>query len=153
MIGTITGRYGDTGNCPYVQALITLPRLGISGAISFIFDTGCDQTLLMPIDGDKLGIEYAKLGAGVSSLSASGEMETSSERAVIIFRQPRKNRIFVYDLNIAIAVRKEGVEEIPSLLGRDIISRWSSTVVPSKKFLRCRVLSADFTKTTASKKH
>lgn len=142
MIGTIEGRYGDTGNCPYVDALIHLPRLRVNGHISFIFDTGCDQTLLMPQDGIRMGLDFDNLESGRSSLSAGGEMETFEERAVLLFQDIAK-KYFAYDIIIAIAAPDGDNEEIPSLLGRDIISNWRCIIDLSKKTLSCDVLSAD----------
>ena len=34
------------------------PGLGKSGNVSFIFDTGADTSLLMPLDAQRMGIDY-----------------------------------------------------------------------------------------------
>jgi hypothetical protein len=35
----IEGRFGDTSGRPYIEGRLSLPRLGVVGDISFIFDT------------------------------------------------------------------------------------------------------------------
>jgi hypothetical protein len=50
----IQGRFGNTSGRPYVEGRLVIPRLKVRGDISFIFDTGADQTVLMPMDGTRL---------------------------------------------------------------------------------------------------
>ena len=40
------------------------PRLGWKGNISFIFDTGADNSVLMPTDANRMKIDYRQLGNG-----------------------------------------------------------------------------------------
>ena len=93
MIGRLRGRYGDTGDTPYIETLITLPSQGINGGISFIFDTGASQTLLMPIDGIRIGVDYSALDNPMGDgFSASGRIDAFEEQAVLVFSQPKKNQ-------------------------------------------------------------
>ena len=46
----LQGRFGDTSGRPYMSARVIVPRLNVTGNVSFIFDTGADFTMLMPAD-------------------------------------------------------------------------------------------------------
>ena len=52
----LQGRFGDTSGRPYMEGHVLLPRLGWRGYVSFIFDTGADTSLLMPLDARRMGI-------------------------------------------------------------------------------------------------
>ena len=41
-----------------MEGHVLLPRLGKRGNVSFIFDTGADTSLLMPLDAQRMGIDY-----------------------------------------------------------------------------------------------
>lgn len=56
----LRGRFGDTSGRPYIEGHVFLPRLEKRGNVSFLFDTGAD-TSLMPVDGLRVGIDYAEL--------------------------------------------------------------------------------------------
>ena len=75
----LRGRFGDTSGRPYMEGHVLLPRLGWSGNVSFIFDTGADTTLLMPLDAQRMGIDYGLFENEVSTLGIGGESTNFSE--------------------------------------------------------------------------
>ena len=58
-----------------------LPRLGKNGNVSFIFDTGADTSLLMPLDGQRMGIDYGRFQKEGTSLGIGGTSENYIESA------------------------------------------------------------------------
>ena len=44
------GRFGESSGRPYISARVFIPRLGLAGTVSFIFDTGADSSVLMPAE-------------------------------------------------------------------------------------------------------
>ena len=78
----LRGRFGDTSGRPYMEGHVLLPRLGLSGNVSFIFDTGADTSLLMPLDAQRMGIDYGLLGNELSTLGIGGNPRTSLSRRI-----------------------------------------------------------------------
>ena len=66
------GRFGDTSGRPYMEGHVLLPRLGTRGNVSFVFDTGADTSLLMPLDGQRMGIDYDQFEDEEPSLGIGG---------------------------------------------------------------------------------
>ena len=81
----IRGRFGNTSGRPHIEGRIFLPRIGVRGDISFLFDTGADESLLMPLDGLRMGIDYANLPDQASSSGIGGDYENFIEPAILIF--------------------------------------------------------------------
>ena len=81
----LRGRFGDTSGRPYMEGHVLFPRLGWSGNVSFIFDTGADASLLMPLDAERMGIDYAMLENEVSALGIGGVSENFIESAYLAF--------------------------------------------------------------------
>ena len=50
----IRGRFGDTTGRPYIEGRLIVPRLNLRSDVSFIVDTGADNSLLMPLDGSSI---------------------------------------------------------------------------------------------------
>ena len=137
------GRYGDTSGRPYLEGRLFLPRLGIQGDISFLVDTGADRTLLMVDDAQLLGIDYSKLKLSKqSSVGIGGVARHFVERGIVVFAEPGRY-LYAYEIQIAIAQPEKSLKRVPSLLGRDIISRWQMIYAPRRSNLRFTVLSSD----------
>ena len=118
-----------------------LPRLGWSGNVSFIFDTGADTSLLMPLDAQRMGIDYGLFETEVSTLGIGGPSENFVEPAYVAFVGDEA----LYGYEIKLHVCKPAVElmTVPSLLGRDIIDRWRVTYDKSASELLAEVISSD----------
>ena len=140
----LTGRFGDTTGRPYIEGRLILPRLKIRGDISFCVDTGADQSLLLPGDGERMGVDYTKLTGKAQSMGLGGICYNFMEPALFVFSEP-KRFLYVYIMLLAIAPASPKMMAIPSLLGRDILDRWRMVYHPAKKRLIFHVVSADVT--------
>lgn len=118
-----------------------LPRLGRSGNVSFIFDTGADTSLLMPLDAQRMGIEYKLFENEVSTLGIGGESQNFVEPAYLAF--VGHDALYGYEIEIHICKPAEKLLNIPSLLGRDIIDRWRVTYNKSASELVAEAVSWD----------
>lgn len=78
-------RFGDTSGRPYMEGYVLLPRLGWSGKVSFIFDTGADTSLLMPLDAQRRGIDYGLFESEVSTLGIGGTSDNFVEAVYLAF--------------------------------------------------------------------
>lgn len=140
----LRGRFGDTSGRPYIEGRLILPQLNLRSDISFCVDTGADQSLLMPLDGLRMGIDYTRLTGSIESVGVGGVSRNFVEQAIIAFTES-KRYLYVYNVELHIASPSPDVMDIPSLLGRDILNRWSMAYNPSQKRLMFQVISADFT--------
>lgn len=138
------GRFGNTSNRPYIEALIVLPRLKLRGNISFIIDSGADKTMIMPDDGQRLAIDYAALSNQQICGGVGGQFTAYDESALILFSEPGK-RVFIYNRTISILPQSLGVRGTPSLLGRDVLDKWRWDYCGMKKSLSFEVIEADQT--------
>lgn len=138
----LQGRYGDTTGRPYVEGRLSLPRLGVVGQVSFIVDTGADKTVLMPLDGRRLGVDYRRLDDTTVTVGIGGYSTNYVEDAILGFVEPDVC-INVYNLPIHISTPTVEIESIPSLLGRDVLDRWSITLDKTNRSLTALVRDAD----------
>ena len=137
----LRGRFGDTSGRPYMEGHVLLPRLGWSGKVSFIFDTGADTSLLMPLDAQRMGIDYGLFENEVSTLGIGGASETFTESAYLAFAGDEA--LYGYEIELHICKPADELMTIPSLLGRDIIDRWRVTYDRSASELLAEVISSD----------
>jgi hypothetical protein len=137
----LRGRFGDTSGRPYVEGRLSFPRLRIVGDISFILDTGADKSLLMPIDAERLGVDFKKLERTDESRGVGGLSRQFVEPAILAFTDG--SFLHVYQIPMRIAVPNPEIMDIPSLLGRDVIDRWSVTYDKAGTGLTAEVRSAD----------
>lgn len=140
----LQGRFGNTSGQPFIEGRFYLPRLKIESDISFLVDTGADRTLLMPLDGKRINLDYDKLKGSKESVGIGGIANNYEEPAIVVFSEPG-NRLFVYITKLMIASYGDEIRDIPSLLGRDILDRWRMIYDPSKKELTFEVVEADIT--------
>ena len=117
----IHGWFGDQGR-PYVFAAVTLPRLGYTHRVRLLVDTGADVTSLHPMDCE--GLAYEMLGVTSETTGIGGTVEYYREPALLTFRDIEESSFQVYRLFIDIARPTEHNENIPSLLGQDILRNW-----------------------------
>jgi hypothetical protein len=140
----LRGRFGDTSGRPYLEGRLVLPGLDLRSDISFIVDTGADQSVLMPGDAIRMGLDYGKLTGNVTAAGIGGLCQNFVEEAILAFSEPGK-ALYIYRVNIQIPAPSPDILDIPSLLGRDVLDRWSMTYTPSRKRLHFRVITADLT--------
>ena len=140
----LRGRFGDTSGRPYLEGRPILPRLNIRGDISFLVDTGADTSLLVPVDGMRLNIDYGQLSGDAERVGIGGLSHNFVEPAGVVFSEP-KRFLHAYYINLRIAPYDVEIIDLPSLLGRNILDRWRMTYDPQKKRLVFKVISADVT--------
>lgn len=137
----LRGRFGATSGRPYMEGLVLLPRLGWSGNVSFIFDTGADTSLLMPLDARRMGIDYAMFDNEASTLGIGGASENFVEPAYLAFVDDEA--LYGYEIELHICKPADELMSVPSLLGRDIIDQWRVTYDKSASELLAEVISSD----------
>lgn len=143
----LIGRFGDTSGAPYLEGRLYIPRLGIGGNISFLVDTGADETTLMPADGMRMNLPYEQLENPASRVGLGGLTEIYEHDAVVAFAEPGV-ALYGYRINLGIVpteLFKDVNASPPSLLGRDILRHWQMKSTPSTQELHFEVLSADHT--------
>lgn len=141
----LKGRFGDTTGAPYIECRLIFPRLKVDGYVSFLVDTGADNTVLLQTDGARLGLDYSKLRNASQAIGVGGAATIYEEAAILVFSEPR-TKVHVYSLNIQVLEPNPANDTTPSLLGRDILNRWRMSYNATSKRLFFKVLSADLTR-------
>jgi predicted aspartyl protease len=119
----ITGRFGDTSGRPFVEGRLFLPRLGISGDVSFLLDTGADSSILMPGDARRLGVDFSRLSGSRDCVGIGGIASCFVEPALMVFNDPGV-ALYVYELDLDIMRDDPNIQDVHSLLGRDVLDQW-----------------------------
>ena len=109
---------------PFVLAHVVIPALAIAGDVNFLVDTGADGTLLAAADAARLEIATSRLPKGTASRGVGGATPTVHTEATITLGPDR------YQLELRIlapetARQRRELAHVPSLLGRDILSRFA----------------------------
>lgn len=144
----LRGRFGDTTGRPYIEGRLILPRLSISGDISFLVDTGADTSVLVPADALRLSVPYSELDGDREVGGIGGSAHCYIERAILVFTEPNV-ALYAYDLQLDVMPVDPSAMDCLSILGRDVLDQWRITYDPSNakpRFrLRAEVKSAGFT--------
>lgn len=140
----LRGRFGDTTGRPYIEGRLILPNLNIHGDISFLVDTGSDETRLHPNDEIRLHIDYDQLSGDAESVGISGVSHDFIEPALVVFSEPKRS-LYVYSITLRIAPMDPEIIDLPSILGRNILDQWQMTYNPQKRRLVFKVILADVT--------
>ena len=110
---------------PFVDTIFEFPPDGGLFEAHLLVDTGADRTILSPLDarrlGRELGIDIARLRRGDRSTGVGGQTETRVIEAVILL-DSFSTSLPLHILDPASELR------IPSLLGRDVLSRFALIV-------------------------
>ena len=143
----LIGRFEDATGRPYLDGHLLIPRLRIDIGISFCVDTGADNTTLMPGDGNNIGIDYSTLNKSNQSIGISGAIDSYKQRAILAFTE-QGQIIHGYDIDLTIIApdpERPGINRLPSLLGRDILNRWTMHYSPTTDSLTFKVETTDVT--------
>ncbi len=117
---------------PYVRALFISPKLDIRKNINFLIDSGASRTSILDNDAALLGIDHnllEKYKGGTTGIG--GVVDTYIIRdAVLMFKtttglHSEKLEVFVIKHTPRDKGEEERIKSIPSLLGRDLINRYS----------------------------
>ncbi|MGH2352048.1 MAG: retropepsin-like aspartic protease [Chloroflexota bacterium] len=111
---------------PFITATIELPAFGRSLGVRLLVDTGADRTVLAPRDAgrlSRLGVDLEMLPTGRPSTGVGGVTQTRTISAVLTLGAAS------IALTLPILEPPAGqaavVFPMPSLLGRDILSRFA----------------------------
>jgi predicted aspartyl protease len=106
---------------PFVDGNIEFPTLGRTVKVGFLVDTGADRTILSPPDARRLTIDPSAFQEGVSSTGVGGTMPTRVANVYLSIGA------FSTPLTLTILNPPAGtpLSPIPSLLGRDVLSRFA----------------------------
>ena len=124
----IIGRFDDWGR-PILRARLLIPRLGISGSVNFLVDTGAINTCLHPHAGQRIQIPFDELRAPRSAIGIGGSQQYYQEPALVALTDSDGERRFRITLSIArpqlptASNPRPVVNLLPSLLGRDVLNR------------------------------
>ena len=114
----------DERGCPWVDAIVALPRLRVRELAAFVVDTGADTTVLSRSDAIAIGVDLERLKEPYEAGGIGGTMMMHPERASVVLLDGSSEMSF--DIEIGIPEENgDGSEELPSLLGRDIINQLS----------------------------
>lgn len=117
----LTGRFGNTSGRPYIEGRLSLPRFEAAVDVSFLIDTGADRTVLMPLDGNRISLDYSLLVNKQRCTGFGGSAIGFLERGVIAFSDGIA--IFMYEVWLLIVKPKRGLMKTPSVLCRDVLNR------------------------------
>ena len=137
MRGTIAGRfekkrpgpYSPSIYTPYIKAIVEIPRLNVKAPISFLVDTGADHTTVHAADAVTLGITELKSGekGNMRSIGIGGDAEYKPEEVILHFKMGKTTYVWDAEIRFGPCGKKDfelaKVEDVPSLLGRDFLSR------------------------------
>ena len=107
------------GNLSF-QPAVVVPSLGIIGRAQFLVDTGTDTTILHPESAIKLNCPFDDLENPVELISAGGPHAYYAEPAVVSFYEGGARHD--YRIEIYIAKPHPTVNDLDSLLGRDVLN-------------------------------
>ena len=113
--------YFEANGRPRVRGRLLLPRLGIVGSVNFLIDTGAFSTALHPSDGVRLGCPFDDLLLPLVFEGVGGTHAYYRETAVIEFDDSGTE--IGLRLELAVAKPHPLVDNLDSLLGRDILNR------------------------------
>ena len=114
--------YFDAEGRPFVRTYLTIPRLGVvNRRVTFLIDTGSDDSCLNPYDGQRVGCPFDDLVNPVEFAGIGGAHTYYIEPATVALREG--DAAFTFDVALSISRPHPVADELPSLLGRDIINR------------------------------
>lgn len=134
------GRFGAS----YVRVAVIASKLGIQGSVEFLIDTGASRTTLSDEDAFSLGISYSKLVKLRQGLvGIGGTVDTYQLSDVeFIFRtetgslhSEQFSEIFVTRHSQHSQRQARRTLVLPSLLGRDIIDRFTLVVSKPQRYV------------------
>ena len=88
----IIGELGLFGR-PYVRCRLLLPRIDVSGRITFLVDTGADSSYLHPHDGVGLGVPFDLLQGRSTSRGMEAPRRISRNLEYCCSRMKQRDKI------------------------------------------------------------
>ena len=140
----IVGYYKDDAPpAPYVYGEVYLPDLRLHGDIEFLVDTGADATSLMPDDMALIGVDISRIGRRYQKVDGvGGEARYKRTKAVLRFQDHDAFGHFQeFEIDIHLMAGREA-QQLPSLLGRDILNECECTLDGVREGVALRRLTA-----------
>ena len=134
----IIGYFGRTGRL-YVSGHLQFPRLGVSGTLEFLVDTGADRTIIHPPDIRELALPVDLLAGRTATYGVGGPAGLFVEPAILRFTDADRSTVYAYRLDIGIAEPRSANRNFPSLLGRNILDCWYLESDPTYNMLQFTV--------------
>ena len=141
----LRGSFDAPTGRPYIEGRLLIPKLSIRSNVSWCVDTGADNTVLLPTDGDRMRIDYSLLTEEEEpSVGLGGATYSYVESAIVMFNEPGK-AIHAYQIDLLIVEPDPDLMILPSILGRDILNQWRMRYFPTSNHLTFDVITADIT--------
>lgn len=126
----IEGHYQDDNPpAPYVYGEVYLPDLHLHTGVAFLVDTGADATALMPDDMALMGVDITRVRGRYQTVGGvGGQARYKRTRAVLRFQDHDAFghfQEFESDIHLT---RSDAGQQLPSLLGRDILNECECTL-------------------------
>ncbi len=118
----------------YLSALVHFPRWDIYDRIDFLVDTAAPFTSLSPVDSFAMGVPYRDLSFSHELRGAGGTARYADEQAALVFATSGES-VYVHTIRLHIMRPTEGSENLPSLLGADLLNQWATTFDPRNNLL------------------
>ena len=130
---------------PYVRAVLGIPRLGVYGTIRLLADTGSAVTCIHPKDAIPLRVPFHLLEDDPEKAirGVGGRSERSEEPVTFSFMDVSGETVYVYQVAARIGKPEHVGNDIPSVLGQDVLRRWLTVHDPANGRLEFHVWEAD----------
>ena len=138
--------YFENGQ-PYVRAVLGIPRLRVYGAIRLLADTGAAVTCIHPKDGMPLQVPFDLLEDDPKKAiqGVGGSSRCSEETVTFSFMDANGETVYVYQVATRIVKPEHASNDIPSVLGQDVLRRWLMLHDPANDRLEFHAWEADET--------
>lgn len=137
----IKGRFETFTRRPIIDCYIHIPSLGVGGPVPFLMDTGADCSVLMPADAERLKVDRSKLNYSRTSTGIGGDCQEKIAPCSLYVADD--DTIYGYRLPLGIAETNPQMEEMPSILGMDIMRYWKIYFDYPEKVIKFTVQMSD----------
>lgn len=138
----IEGYFGRFG-APYIETAFICEKFGIKKSIKFLVDSGASRTIISENDAIRMGIDYSKLekleegmtgvgGIADAYLLKNVELVFLTKKEIYI---EKMDDILVIKHEIKDKLMEERMKWIPSLLGRDILDKFTIFINKKKEIV------------------
>lgn len=129
----IRGFFQPKDNAPYISATVVQAAYHLSHSVSFLVDSGASATVIADVDVVRLGLDYDELQRLEEGMTGvGGTVETFVLPSVkLVFatdaeiHEEKLERIYLLRHRATDPRQRMRVEKIPSLLGRDVLNRYT----------------------------
>ena len=108
---------------PYVVALLLVHDLGVDGLVPFLVDTGAGTTILHVADATNLGVPFGQLSRPESARGIGGSRQYYREESTVVLGYDERPQAFDITIGIAKPENTRVTNDLPSLLGRDVLNQ------------------------------